>query len=177
MSVKKYFAAAALMIFFFGVSVSVAKAHGKTRKEYDAIVYHLKTQYHAKKVNLFIMWAARAVVSIAHPAGVKSFSLTVFEHLKFEQNKVDDEMQAAMRDSFGPEWSSIFHIRSRDGQQAYMYMREAGENVKVVLVTIDKENAAVIRATFSPEKLADFINDPKIFGIRKIGRASCRERV
>lgn len=46
-----------------------------------------------------------------------------------------------------------------------MYMREEGKNVKIALVTIEKEQAAVIRATFSPDRLADFINDPKIFGI------------
>lgn len=154
-----------MMFLLVGFSAFAVSAKTNKRKEYDAIVYHLKSQYHAKKVNLFVMWAARAVVSIAHPAGVKSFSLTVFNHLRFAPDKVDDEMQSAMRNSFGPEWSSIFHVRSRDGQQAYMYMRDAGENVKVVLVTIDKENAAVIRATFSPDKLAEFINNPKIFGI------------
>jgi hypothetical protein len=46
-----------------------------------------------------------------------------------------------------------------------MYIREAGQNLKITLVTIDKENAAVIRATFDPDRLADFINNPKIFGI------------
>jgi hypothetical protein len=46
-----------------------------------------------------------------------------------------------------------------------MYMREQVKNVRIALVTIDKENAAVIRATFSPDKLAEFINDPKVFGI------------
>ena len=164
MTSKRIAAVACLTLFLF-VSISAPSAQAHTHKEYDAIVYHLKTKYHAKKVNLFFMWAARAIVSIAHPAGVKSFSLTIFDHLKFSSDTVDSEMQAAMRNSFGPEWSPIFHLRSRTGQQAYMYMRDAGENVKVVLVTIDKENAAVIRATFSPDKLADFINDPKIFGI------------
>jgi hypothetical protein len=165
MTLKAKFAAVSLaLVFTLSFSASFARAH--TLTEYDAIVHHLKSQYHAKKVNLFVMWAARAIVSVAHPAGVKSFSLTVFNHLKFAPEKVDNEMQAAMRNSFGPEWSPIFHVRSRDGQQAYMYMRDAGENVRVVLVTIDKENAAVIRATFSPDKLADFINDPRIFGIR-----------
>ena len=46
-----------------------------------------------------------------------------------------------------------------------MYMREDGKNVRMMLVTIENNEAAVIRAKFNPEKLADFINDPKIFGI------------
>jgi hypothetical protein len=46
-----------------------------------------------------------------------------------------------------------------------MYIREAGQNLKIALVTIDKQNAAVIRATFSPDRLAEFINNPEIFGI------------
>ena len=46
-----------------------------------------------------------------------------------------------------------------------MYLKEDGKNIKVTVVTVDKEQAAVVRATFSPEKLAEFINDPKIFGI------------
>jgi hypothetical protein len=46
-----------------------------------------------------------------------------------------------------------------------MYMREEGKNIKIALVTIDGKDAALIKATFSPEKLVDFINNPKIFGI------------
>jgi len=133
--------------------------------EYEAIVRHLKTKYRAKKVNLFVMWAARAIVSMAKPAGVKSFSFTLFKDLKFSIETVDNEMQAAMRKSYGPEWSSIFHVRSQTGQQAYLYMREVDQNVRMVLVTVDKEYASVIRATINPDRLADFINDPKIFGI------------
>ena len=132
---------------------------------FDLISRHLKSQYHAKKVHIPFMWLARAAVSIVRPAGVKSFNVTLFEGLKFSMQSLDNEMQRAMRSSFGPEWSSIFHARSRDGQQAYMYMREDGPNIKVAVVTIEKEQAALIRATFSPDKLAQFIDDPKVFGI------------
>ena len=111
------------------------------------------------------MWLARFAVSVARPAGVKSFSVTIFEDLKFSRETLDKEMQMAMKDSFGADWTSILRVRSRTGEQVYMYMREAGRSVKIAVVTIDKEQAAVIRATFSPEKLADFINNPKIFGI------------
>ena len=147
------------------IFASVYSTPARTPREYKAIVSHLKTNYKAKKVNLLFMWAARAIVSIAKPAGVKSFSLTVFRDLKFTRESVDSEMQAAMRKSYGPEWNQVFHVRSREGQQVYLYLREADKDVKVVIVTIDKENAAVVRATFSPDKVADFINDPKLFGV------------
>jgi hypothetical protein len=111
------------------------------------------------------MWFARFAVSVVRPAGVKSFSVTLFEDLKFSRETLDKEMQAALKNSFRGEWSSILRARSAEGTQAYMYMREDGKNVKLAVVTIDKEKAAVIRATVSPERLADFVNDPKIFGI------------
>jgi len=150
--------------FLLSLNASVSAAHPV--KEYDAVVKQLKTQYQAKKVNLIFMWLARAAVSVIRPAGVKSFSLTVFQNLKFSADSIDSEMQATMRQAYGPEWSPIFHVRSRTGEQAYMYMKDDGANVRVVLVTIEKEQAAIIRATFSPDKVAEFINDPKILGIR-----------
>jgi hypothetical protein len=161
---KNAFFAVILFSVLLSLNSSIVTAH--PAKEYDAVVMHLKTQYKAKKVNLFVMWLARAAVSIAKPAGVKSFSLTVFQNLKFSPDTVDTEMQTIMRRAYGPEWSPVFHVRSRTGEQAYLYVKEERENVKIVLVTIEKENAAIIRATFSPDKLIEFMNDPKILGIR-----------
>jgi len=164
MKTRKFVISFAILL---SITFAAAAVSAKTKPgEYNAIVYHLKTKYKAKKVNMFVMWAARALVSMAKPAGVKSFSLTVFQHLKFSSETVDAEMQAAMRKSYGPEWTPVFHVRSLTGQQAYLYLREDHQDVKVVLVTIDTENAAVIRATFSPDKLIEFLNDPQIMGIK-----------
>lgn len=134
-------------------------------KEYDAIMKHLQTTYQAKKVKIPFMWLARFAVRIIKPAGVKSFSFTMFENLKFSRETLDEEMQSAMRNSLNPEWIPLLRVRSRDGEQVYAYMRESGKDVKMMLVTINRDEAALIRATFNPEKLADFINNPKIFGI------------
>ena len=159
---KNFTAALAFLLLVLAFSAPTASAKGG---EYKKIVKHLKSNYKAKKVKIPFMFLARFAVSVVRPAGVKSFSITLFEDLKFSRETLDKEMQTAMRSSFGADWSPIFRVRSRDGQQAYMYMREAGNNVKITLVTIEKGQAAVIRATFSPERLAEFINDPKIFGI------------
>ncbi len=154
-----------VLTFIFLVFTYAAPKASANGGEYKAVVKHLKTKYRAKKVKIPFMWLARFAVSVARPAGVKSFSVTIFEDLKFSRETLDQEMQLAMRNSFGADWSPILRVRSRKGEQVYMYMREAGKSVKIAVVTIDKKDAAIIRATFSPERLAEFINNPKIFGI------------
>lgn len=149
-----------LLVFTFAVPAVNAKGN-----EYEAIVKHLKTKYRAKKVKIPFIWLARFAVSVVRPAGVKSFSVTLFEDLKFSRDTLDEEMQTMLRASFDTNWSPILRVRSREGEQVYMYMRETGKSVKIALVAIDKEQASVIRATFNPEKLAEFIENPKIFGI------------
>src|SRR5687768_7762403 len=167
---KRLLAAASLSLFVFIGAVPIVNAKPG---EFDAIKSHLKSKYDAKKVSVPFMWLARAAVKVVRPAGVKSFNVTIFEDLKFSRQTLDKEMRDAMRRSFGPEWSSILTVRSRDGEQVYMYMREDGKNIKIALITIGGSDAVVIRATFSPEKLVEFINDPKVLGISlddKIGR-------
>ena len=160
---RKHLVLASLLLLL-SISFAAPQVTAKP-SEYDRIVKHLKTKYKAKKVNIPFMWFARFAVSVVRPAGVKSFSVTLFEDLKFSGENIDKEMQVELRKSFTADWSPIFRARSAEGQQAYMYMREEGKVVKIALVTIDKQNAAIIRATFSPERLAEFVNDPKIFGI------------
>jgi hypothetical protein len=160
---KKIALVLALGVLLFTFAAMPASA--KDGDEYGKVVNHLKTKYQAKKVKIPFMWLARFAVGVVRPAGVKSFNITLFEKLRFSRATLDAEMNAAMKDSLGPEWAPILRVRSQDGQQVYMNMKEAGNSVRVMLVTIDKEGAAIVRATFSPEGLANFINDPKIFGI------------
>lgn len=162
---RKICAALTCLLLIFTFAAAPTSAKDKKVNEYKAIVKHLKTKYKAKKVNIPLMWLARFAVKVVRPAGVQSFSLTVFENLQFSNQTLDAEMRTAMKNSFGAEWSPVFLVRSRIGQQAYMYMREAGKSVKMALVTIDKNQAAVIRASFNPEKFVEFVSNPKIFGV------------
>jgi len=159
---RKILFAPVFLLLIFTFFAPAASAEGN---EYKAIVKHLKTKYQAKKVKIPMLWLARLAVKVVRPAGVQSFSVTMFENLKFSSATLDGEMQSVLKNSFSADWNPVFHVRSREGEQVYMYMKEAGASVKLTLVTINKNQAAVIRATFSPEKLTEFVNNPKIFGI------------
>ena len=153
-----------IILVLFAVTISTSATIAQP-SEFDLISKHIQRQYRAKKVSIPLLWLAKAAVHVAKPAGVKSFGVALFRDLNFSVDTLDTEMQEAMRSSFGPEWSSVFHVHTRDGQQAYMYMKDTGKDVKLAVVTIEKDQAAVIRASISPERLASFINDPSIFGI------------
>ena len=96
---KNTFAALTLLLLVFTFSVPSVSASGS---EYKAIVGHLKTKYRAKKVRIPFLWLARFAVRVARPAGVKSFSVTMFENLQFSRNTLDGEMRGAMRNSLAP---------------------------------------------------------------------------
>jgi hypothetical protein len=159
------------ILALLAVSIQTANAQGKG---YDKIVKHLETNYQAKKVKIPFMWLAKIAVKVVRPAGVKSFNVTLFENLTFSRATLDQEMQSAMNDSLGADWSPMIRIRSREGEQVYMYMREEGENVRVMFVAIDKANATVVRAKFNADKFIEFLNNPRIMGI-KIGNGKQEE--
>ncbi len=57
-------------------------------------------------------------------------------------------------------------IRSgRGAEQTHVYVREAGENLKLMIVAVDGDQATVIRAKVNPEGLARFAGDPKVLGV------------
>lgn len=153
-----------LSTLFLALLVLAPSALAKP-SEFDLISRHLRQHYKAKKVSIPFLFLAKAVVHVAKPAGVKSFGVSLYRDLQFSFDTIDAEMQEAMRSSFGPDWTSVIHVRSRDGQQAYMYIRDDGNDVKLAVVTIERDGAAVIRATISPDRLASFINNPSVFGI------------
>lgn len=156
-----------LAILFAGAAATEVRAGGN---EFDAVCDYIEDTYQGDKVKIPFMWLARMAVGIVRPAGVKSFKVTVYRNLKFSPDSLDLEMRGVMRNAFDSEWSPILRVISKDGQQVYMNMREYKKQVKVLLVSIDGDEAVVVRARFNPDKLAEFIENPRIFGINLDGR-------
>lgn len=157
----------ALFALIAAAAIALITPHVSAKgNEYDAVCDHIEKEYEAKKVKIPFMWLARFAVGIARPAGVKAFKVTVYRDLKFsDASALNDDMKATMRNALSEEWIPLLRIRSEDGKHLYMNMRETGKNVKILLVSIEKEEAVVVRAKFNPDKLVSFIEDPRIFGI------------
>jgi hypothetical protein len=156
---RTYAALSALLLFFVLFSPATARAD-----EFDAVVRNVRTACGGKRVRIPFLGLAGFATKLVRPAGVKSFKLAVFEDLKREGDMAG--LGAAIGQSLGPQWRPLVRIRAGHGaEQTHVYVREAGDNLKVMIVTMDGDQATVIRAKVNPEALARFARDPKILGV------------
>jgi hypothetical protein len=151
----------ALMVALSG---SLTTALAKDR-EFDAIARHLKSEYKAKRRKVPFMGLARFAVKLIHPAGIKNIKVAIFEELDHVPAAGNNELNATLRNALSPEWLPLVRIRTRDGEQTYVYAREAGASINLMVVNLDREEAVVARLKVNPQKLKEFLDNPRILGI------------
>lgn len=156
---RTYAVLAALLLCFTLSTPATARAD-----DFDAVVRNVREACGGRKVRIPFLGLAGFATKIVRPAGVKSFKLAVFEDLKRTGDA--SGLGAAIGQSLGPQWRPLVRVRNgRGAEQTHVYVRDAGDDLKVIIVTLDGEQATVIRAKVNPEALARFARDPKILGV------------
>jgi hypothetical protein len=165
MTPLKSFARALAVLSLVTLSYSPASAKGD---DFDAVVRNVRAACGGKKVRIPFLGLASFATKFVRPAGVKSFKLAVFEDLTMAGDAA--ALGAAIGQSLGPEWRLLVRVRSGHGaEQTHVYVRDAGDDLKLMIVTLDGEQATVIRAKVNPEAVARFAREPKVLGI-SLGR-------
>lgn len=153
------------LILLAALTVTYRSAAAQNNQGFDAIARHLKTRYQARKRSIPLFGLAKFAVRIIKPAGVKSISLSLFENLKNTDGLPDNELSSLMRNALSEEWQPLVSMRSRSGDQVYVYAAEAGKDMKLAVLVINKSDAALARVKLNPEALRKFIDNPRILGI------------
>ncbi|MBI1766539.1 MAG: VWA domain-containing protein [Acidobacteria bacterium] len=142
-------------------------ANGKGFKD---VVNHLQTNYRAKKTKIPLLGLANFAVKVVRPAGVKGFKVAVFEGQDFSPRAGELPFMSVMRQAYLPEkgWKPLVQTNSkRDGalQRAFIFFKENKKDVEVAVTTLSENEAAVIEVKFSPDKMVQFLDNPRLMGI------------
>lgn len=159
---------ALLLLAFILSSLFVCAATVPARAdepEFDALTNYIQKNYQAKRVKVPFLGLARFAVKIIRPAGVKSFKLATFKNLQHTNAAPDTAARWLMREVLPEEWQPLVRVRADTGEEVYVYARPVGKDIKVLLASIDKDEAFVARVRFSPQALAKWMQDPKIMSI------------
>ncbi|HVG21704.1 MAG TPA: hypothetical protein VNI02_21900 [Blastocatellia bacterium] len=136
---------------------------------FSSVVKHIKSNYKAKQQGFFgMVMFARLAVKVVRPAGVKNFKVAMLRDLDYSRGPRPGhgEFHSFIRSKIDPIWSPLVQYSSpRERKWTYVYALQEKENVKVLVVTLQQEQAFVFQTKFSPEKLIEFMNEPKIMGV------------
>jgi hypothetical protein len=162
-----------LAIIILALSTATA---GVTKDEgFDGIVRLVETHYKVKRKSVPLLARAaikggRAVARIASSsipelAEAGTVRLAVFEDQDFSRPAASVPFMRALRTRLSTEWSPLVQLFSPDdNEQTYIYIREAGEKFKLLVINIGQRNATVLELKLSPETLIKLIQDPNVMG-------------
>ncbi|MCI0488304.1 MAG: hypothetical protein L0229_17075 [Blastocatellia bacterium] len=141
-------------------------------KSFSTVVKHIQAAYKGKRQGTFGMITfARFLVKVIRPAGVKNFKVVMFKEVDFSRFPGEVEFHKFMNDTVHPSWQPLAQISSRRNKQwVYVYFQEENEHAKFLVVAMESKQAFVVQFKFDPEKLARFMEDPKIMGISLVGK-------
>jgi len=132
--------------------------------DFKMLVQHVESHYHAKRLRIPLLGLANFAVKIVRPKGVKGFKLAVFEDQDFSPQPGDRRFETTIRGVLPLEWQPLVCVRSRGGERTYIYAREDGKDIKLLVVTLGPRNAVVIEAKLNPKSLMNDLDQPRQMG-------------
>jgi hypothetical protein len=138
-------------------------------ESFSTVVKHIKSNYHGKQQGFFgAMMVARFAVKMIKPAGVKNFKLVYLKDLDYSEapSPTTGQFNSFIQSKIDPRWTPLVQYSSpREKQWTYVYITRENDDVKILVVTLQKQDAVVLQTKFSPAKLVEFMNNPQIMGI------------
>ena len=89
-----------------------------------------------------------------------SIKLAVFEDQAFNGDFA--KFRASLNEALNATWMPLIQTLSpQDQEQVYIFLRDSGEKINVLVITIEQRDATVVQVTLSPKNLALLLKDPE----------------
>ena len=153
---KWHFAiAAAVVLSCFGAPTQAAASD-----DFGKIVHHIEANYHVHRQHRWVMGLAGFTVKFWHIAGVKSFKGAIFENQPFVNAASDTRFDEVVRAAMDSGWQPLVQSWDRHtGERTYIYAQDLGKDMKLLVVSLESNEAVVLQVKVDPKKLNDFIEE------------------
>jgi hypothetical protein len=129
---------------------------------FNAVVQAVCATYHARQNYRFVSWLAGIATKVVRPEGVKSLRMAIFEDQDFTPRKSDVEFEEAVQKALQDNWSPIVRVTSRrDGERTSVYARQSGQDIRMVIITLEETEAVVMEVKMNARKFGEMMNDPE----------------
>lgn len=135
----------------------------QAKDDFGQIVKHIEVTYHVHRQHRFVMGLAGFVVKFWHVAGVKNFKGAIFENQPFVHAASDMRFNEVMREAMNSGWQPMVQEWDRhSGERTYIYAQDLGKDMKVLIVSLESDDAVVIQVKVNTDNLQDFIREASV---------------
>ena len=148
----------ASMLCFIAFSVPQCARAGD--KEFGTLVHYVESHYHAHRSYRFLLGFASLAVSVARPDGVKEMKLALWENQNISaKSKDDSDFPAVVRAGLADGWQPLVQVWShRDGERTVIFAKPDGKNMKLLVATVESDEAVVVQMKLDPDRLSECID-------------------
>lgn len=147
---------ASLLLIILGF---FALAENLRADDFGRIVRHIEAEYHVHRNYRFLMSFAGVAVKCTRVGGVKAFKMAIFEDQHLSGTEMDDRLDELVERASSSGWQPMVKSFSRgSGERTYIYAKAEGNDMKLLLVSVEADEAVVMQVKIDPKKLSDFIN-------------------
>ena len=158
------------------VALSIALPYSVPNRDgFDEAVKTIEQFYHVKHQNIPLLARAgmKAVKTAAKIRGGEyrklaeagSVRVAFFEDQNFDSHGQIASFKSAMQTTLATDWSALVQtLSAKSEEQTYVYIRDAGKNFHVLIITIEKTEGTVVEATVAPQVLAELLKSPDEMG-------------
>ena len=128
--------------------------------DFQAVVGAIETQFGVRRTHIPLFGLASFVVRSSHQ-GVHGLEFATIENLPRQPEAVR-RLDGALRRTLGPEWRPFIQVRSGTRQEyTAVYLRGAGLNVKLMVATLDGDEATVVELRLDAGQLHAWLENPE----------------
>lgn len=158
-----------MFLAFLGFA-PIAQAKGD---DFSNVVKLIEQFYHVKHKGIPFLARAgmKTATTVARMAGgpkrqlaeAGSVKVAYFEDQDFKAKGSFTQFKSSMSAALLESWTPLIQVASPK-EEAYVYLREAGEKFNVLVVTIEPREACVVQVNLSPRNLALLMRSPDDMG-------------
>jgi hypothetical protein len=132
--------------------------------DFDALVRSMESHYGSKKVHIPMLGFANFLVKVARPAGTKDFKLAVFEDVDSDRHPTAERLDDAL---LPQGWKPFARVTSnRKGERVHIYSRQSHRDHELMIATLERREAVIVRVRLNAERLARWVNNPVVMARR-----------
>lgn len=165
------------IIGFLGLALLLYVSRPATAKgdEFGTVVKAIEQFYHVKHQSIPLLARAgmKAATTAARIRGGEykrlaeagSIKVAFFEDQNFNSRGSIAAFKTSLTNAIGDTWSPLVQTLSpKDEEQTHIFIRNAGDKVNVLVVTLERRDGVVVQVNLSPHTLALLMQNPNDMG-------------